>query len=337
MRFRLVVSCVAVFAAVTLTTVPVALAPQNNGQANASTDNALVVQQMAAMPLAFTENRGQWDERVRFRASAGGTTLWFGRDGITYQFTHRVPRLKTADTEPLAVGIAPRAPFDRAERFMPNETEAQVPSEAAADSIETVVIHAAFAGSNPEVELAGENRLEYRCNYFLGNDPAKWRTDVPNYAAVVYRNVYPGVDLRYEGKDGALTCSYAAASESDLAQVKFQYEGFDSAHPEGNAAVTETGLGQFRVEAPWGTVLEPLSSGQAGGLAGNAAPVAASTLEANGAASVTLVYSTYLGGSSWDEGYGIAVDLAGSAYVTGFTASTDFPTQNPYDGSFAIS
>jgi len=345
MRFRLVVTCVSVIAAVLLTTVSVALAPQNNGQANASTGNAVVAQQMAAMPLAFTENRGQWDERVLFRASAGGTTLWFGRDGITYQFTHRVPRSKTADTEPLAAGVAPRAPFDRAERFMPRETEALVPNEAETrvasetepDSIETVVIHAAFAGSNPEVELAGENLLEYRCNYFLGNDPAKWRTDVPNYAAVVYRNVYPGVDLRYEGKDGALTCSYAAASESDLAQVKFQYEGFDSAHPEGNAVVTETGPGQFRVEAPWGTVLEPLSSGQAGGLAGNAAPVAASTLEANGAASVTLVYSTYLGGSSWDEGYGIAVDLAGSAYVTGFTASTDFPTQNPYDGSFAIS
>ena len=124
MRFRLVVTCVSVFVAVTMTAVPVALAPQNNGQANASTDNALVVQQMAAMPLAFTENKGQWDERVLFRASAGGTTLWFGRDGITYQFTHRVPRSKTADTEPLAAGVAPRAPFDRAKRFMPSEAEA---------------------------------------------------------------------------------------------------------------------------------------------------------------------------------------------------------------------
>jgi uncharacterized protein (TIGR03437 family) len=48
----------------------------------------------------------------------------------------------------------------------------------------------------------------------------------------------------------------------------------------------------------------------------------------------TLVYSTYLGGSSHDDGYGIAVDGAGSAYVTGFTASTNFPTQSPYQGTF---
>jgi hypothetical protein len=47
-----------------------------------------------------------------------------------------------------------------------------------------------------------------------------------------------------------------------------------------------------------------------------------------------LVYSTYLGGSSTDKGWGIAVDQAGSAYVMGGTYSTDFPTQNPYDGSY---
>jgi len=42
-----------------------------------------------------------------------------------------------------------------------------------------------------------------------------------------------------------------------------------------------------------------------------------------------LVYSTYLGGSDKDRGGGIAVDKKGNAYVTGWTLSTDFPTENP--------
>jgi len=43
------------------------------------------------MPLAFTENRGQWDERVKFRANAGGATMWFTETGAYYQFTRRIP------------------------------------------------------------------------------------------------------------------------------------------------------------------------------------------------------------------------------------------------------
>ena len=42
-----------------------------------------------------------------------------------------------------------------------------------------------------------------------------------------------------------------------------------------------------------------------------------------------LVYSTYLGGNGGDEGRSIAVDASGNAYVTGDTASTNFPTANP--------
>jgi len=275
------------------------------------------MENLSRMPLAFTENRGQWDERVRFRASAGGATMWFCRDGITYQFTHRVAR-QTSGAPPARVGSA---------------TVGQEPAVAGApdmlarghdaDSIESVVVHAAFAGADPNLELVGEPQLEYRCNYFLGNDPAKWRTDVPNYAAVVYRGVYPGVDLRYEGGSGVLTCSQKAATESDPSQVKFRYDG--------NATVTETSPGQFRVEAPWGTVFEPSQSLPSGGHAGTAEPAAA--LKGSESTPVELAYSTFLGGSSDDYGRDITVDANGSAYVTGYTWSSDFPTENAYDSS----
>ena len=44
----------------------------------------------------------------------------------------------------------------------------------------------------------------------------------------------------------------------------------------------------------------------------------------------SLIYSTYLGGRGGDDGYGIAVDGSGNAYVTGYTSSSNFPTLNPY-------
>ena len=51
---------------------------------------ATAITGLASMPLAFTENQGQWDEQVLFRANAGGATMWFTKSGAYYQFTRRV-------------------------------------------------------------------------------------------------------------------------------------------------------------------------------------------------------------------------------------------------------
>ena len=66
--------------------------------------SAVRVDQLQHMPLAFTENKGQWDDRVLFRANAGGATMWFTREGICYQFTRRVP--KVSETGVKGVGGA---------------------------------------------------------------------------------------------------------------------------------------------------------------------------------------------------------------------------------------
>jgi len=41
--------------------------------------------------------------------------------------------------------------------------------------------------------------MEYKCNYFLGSDRSRWQADVPNYQAMVYEDIYPGINLKYYG------------------------------------------------------------------------------------------------------------------------------------------
>src|SRR5438270_11448239 len=51
-----------------------------------------------------------------------------------------------------------------------------------------------LVGANRNPDIAGTDALPGKSNYFVGNDPSKWRTDVPNYAKVKYRGVYPVTD-----------------------------------------------------------------------------------------------------------------------------------------------
>ena len=59
-----------------------------------------------------------------------------------------------------------------------------------------------LVGANPQAKVSGLDELPGKSNYFVGNDPKKWRTNVPNYAKVKYEGVYPGVDLVYYGNKG---------------------------------------------------------------------------------------------------------------------------------------
>jgi len=305
------------FAAVlgTIVTLPGSVGEATLSAAFVPPSSDAVVRQMSAMPLSFTKNEGQWDERVLFRTSAGGATIWLTRDGITYQFIRRVSRedanLSRRDGFPVP----------------PGKREGRKLSETEPESIEQAVVHARFVNPNPGIAIEADGLLDYKCNYFLGDDPTQWRTDVPNCTAVVYRDAYPGVDLRLQGAGGLLTTAWTARAGADLSQVRFHYDG--------NATVTETDSGELFIEAPWGLLLQSSPTAhEEVSTAGAGSTVRAAPAQ-TGASSVTIVYSTYLGGGSYDFGYGIAVDVNGSAYVTGVTWSTNFPTLNAFQSAHA--
>jgi hypothetical protein len=195
-----------------------------------------------------------------------------------------------------------------------------------------MMIKASFIGANPNPRVVGLKTMEYKCNYFLGNDPAKWRTDVPNYQTILLERVYPGIDLRYYGDGHRMEYDFVVSPGSDYSQIEIRYEGVRSLATNDRGDL-ELAPVVYQLDKE---IHRPISGGyrlsgkstfgfQLDGRYDPALPVIIDPV---------LVYSTYLGGENWDHGYGIAVDGSGCAYVTGNTESTDFPMQNPYDGSY---
>jgi hypothetical protein len=315
------------------------------------------IQKMNQTPLSFTKNMGQWDDRVLFRANSGGATMWFTKEGVTYQFTRRIDTRSGAVSAP-GVGQN-RFGFDAADldsRLRGNDLER--------DSIEQLVLTAKFVGANPNPEVIAEGQLEYKCNYFFGNDPTQWHTDVPNYEAITLKDIYPGIDLKYSGRRGTGQAAYEfiVAPGADMAQVKVEYEGAEKTSVDAD--------GRMILRTKWGdmtaTMNSPRPLGEGSGVRAVLSSCAwwtsssttssqdltrggdvrqaqqvdgfeadrstqlttnGSGRQALGSVAVGLVYSTYLSGGEFiDDGRGVAVDGNGNAYVTGYTESFNFPT-----------
>ena len=177
-----------------------------------------------------------------FCTDAGDATVWITEAGVTYQFFRRIERSDSSGRQ-----TSTTAPYEAS--FDGNAFGL----DARSDSVETMVIRAEFVGSNPNPEVVADGLLEYKCNYFLGNDPAKWRTDVPNFTAVTLRNVFNGVDLSFSaGTEGKLTYRYSVMPGADVSQIEVAYEG--------GADIAISTDGNTSAQTEWGEIRDLLAT-----------------------------------------------------------------------------
>ncbi|MFH1220090.1 MAG: SBBP repeat-containing protein [Candidatus Eisenbacteria bacterium] len=248
----------------------------------------------------FVENRGQVDSRVKYYAPGSRAAVYFTEDALVIDLKEEVKNVQG------------RGPHQRPYEEMMME---------AADSVvqRGCAVYVRFEGANPSPVVEARGEMETKYNYFIGNDPTRWRTEVPAYAEVVYRDVWPGVDLLFREDDGRLTYEVLLSPGADVERVQFRYEGADR--------VTAMVDGSVRIETPVGILAElmPWVGGrQWGGFAW-------AEFETSGDPQVTenpsaLMWSTFLGGRSEDVGEAIVLDSSGDIVVTGYTRSSDFPT-----------
>lgn len=251
---------------------------------------------LARAPLMFVENIGQFAQATRYALYGSPAGLALADDGLwlTIREPHAAP-----------------ARIDAPER--------------------SVRIELSFVGANQRPQIEPLDRLDTHVAYYTGADPRAWRSDVPAWSGVRYRDLYPGVDLELSGANGALSSRLVARRPADLWPVRLRVQGADDlALAEGRLHLA-TALGTFALPLPLAQaadgaalrfagmapsvqgyeITHPFANAPSAAPAGGTAPQAVNGLE----------YSRLFGGNGTDEGGGIAVDSTGAAYVVGFTTS----------------
>ncbi|HLV87833.1 MAG TPA: SBBP repeat-containing protein [Candidatus Sulfotelmatobacter sp.] len=259
------------------------------------------------LPLTFEMNQGQTAARVKFLTRAPEYTAFLTSDGIALSLRSNGHLLSQANSQ----AVPPRR-----------------------------MLELKLVGATGNPTVVGEQPQAGQVNYFFGQDPRAWRTNVPTFGKVRYKDVYPGIDLVYYGNQRRLECDFEVKPGANSQLIQFEIQGASKlaldAHQ--NLAVT-IGNDQLTFEAP---TIYQLRDSQRTPVEG-AYQLLDSThigfrlgsydTDQTLVIDPVLVYSTYIGGSGDDEARGITVDSAGNAYVVGFTDSVDFPLTTA--GSFA--
>src|SRR5262249_2876206 len=156
--------------------------PGTSGGTGTPTDAQPDLKQLAQsyghLPLQFEPNEGQTDSRVKFLSRGAGYELFL---------TSTEAVLALSKSTALAANPKFGQPFDHpAQDIVPPEMN---------------VLRMRWVGANPNAQISGLGQLPGISNYFIGNDPDKWVTDVPTYGEVAYKDLYPGIDLLYYGNN----------------------------------------------------------------------------------------------------------------------------------------
>ncbi|MBM3440595.1 MAG: hypothetical protein FJX94_07050, partial [Bacteroidetes bacterium] len=184
---------------------------------------------------AFTENKGQWNATVRFRASSGNSTLFLTDAGYTVVMNH------PDDFRKIAEYVHGHA-IDAAAGKSKIEAPQQLRSHA---------YRVSFEGASASPEMVYEKPLEGYENYFIGNDPASWASHCKQYQAVTYKNVYPNMDVRYYVLNEQLKYDIIVHPGADLSKLKLRYEGADRLSIRNNELVIGTSVGEAREQSPY--------------------------------------------------------------------------------------
>ena len=281
--------------------------------------------------LQFIENKGQWDQSVKFKGDLQAGLFMLTQDG------YKVVLHKTEDISRIAEWV------HRGKDELKSADPAASVQIPVFDQSSSIVLHShqyqmRLLNANPKPTIIPEKLLDSKTNYIIGNDPARWASNCRTFLAVTYQNIYPNIDIRYYTSEGSLKYDFIVHPGGRVEDIALYFDGLESLKLKDAGLVLQTSVQQVKELPPYSYQLMDGVKQEVNcryEVKGNIVRFK-TELPVNKSATLvidpTVIFSTFTGSRTDNWGYTATYDNQGNFYAGGiaFASNTGatFPTSN---------
>lgn len=205
--------------------------------------------------LELVENKGQWDAAVKFKASLINGAFFLGSQGYRVMQYNSDDYQKLHDMMHGSTDKAPTSPIENATKIALKNAigsnSTNVENSSSTVTLRSHTYQVTFDQSNADASIFPEKTQIGYNNYFYGNDPSKWAPKCKIYGGVVYKNMYPGIDVRYYSDNGKLKYDIVVQPNADVSKLALKYDGTDGLDIKNNELVIKTSVGDTKEQFPY--------------------------------------------------------------------------------------
>jgi gliding motility-associated-like protein len=289
----------------------------------------------------FTENKGQWESKIKFKGELPAGDFYLHPNGFTvvqhntadllryFQRQHGVVEANAKNAEATAriATYNPQKPGNDGGVPNPNNPSPSYPNY----TIHSHAYQVTFIGAAANAEIVPDKPVSTYSNYFLGNDPSKWATNVKLFGAVLYKNIYPNIDVRYYSENGQLKYDLIVNPGGNVSNIQMQYDGADKLQIKNKELIIKTSVGDVKELYPYSYQFDQLKGKQETSCSyvldknivrfqvGNYSKTSTLVIDP------TLIFSSFTGSRAGQYGFTATPGPDGSLFSGGIVFGNGFP------------
>lgn len=295
-----------------------------------TTATLTILAQQAATGFEFIENKGQWETSVKFKGEIPAGAFFLQQKGFTVLQHNQQDLRRFLDRD--------HGLHARNNNGSNNKRDYKDQPDGIGAPNGTMVLrsHAykvEFAGAGENIQVQPDKVQSYYNNYFIGNDPSKWASGVKIFQAVVYKNIYPNIDVRYYSEYGRLKYDIVVHPGGNVEQIAMKYEGHDRLSIKNRELLIATSVGTVKELYPYTFQFDPTKGKKEIECKyvisnGNTVKFSVSNYDRNAMLVIdpTLIFSTFTGSNADNYGFTATPGPDGSFFSGGIVFGAGFPT-----------